>query len=149
MGKGYIAMNRISKLSVTMLSSLLLTLSNVSVAEDKRDQVLTIDRTVINSSQIQFPNEKNINPKVSSFKVVNYVLMSSPLGERWASVTLRNEASGSRKFDSGKIMALLANGDRVKPHSYSYMFDGNQTLTLSLNFGVSKFPLLEVYTRVN
>lgn len=73
--------------------------------------------------------------------------MSSLIGERWASVTLRNTASGNRKFDSSKLMALLANGERVHPHSYRYMFDGNQTLTLSINFGVSKFPLLEVYTR--
>ena len=128
------------------MATTILLQTTVCYADEDRDRVLTIDRTVINSSQIQFPNEKNINHKPSSFEVVNYVLMSSPIGERWATVTLHNKASGSRKFDSGQIMALLANGSRVKPHSYSYRFEGDETLTFSLNFGVSKFPLLEVYT---
>ena len=142
-------MNKKMSIDSVVLSSLLLSQISMAHADEDRDQVLTIDRTVINSSQIQFPNEKNINPKASSFEVINYVLMSSPIGERWATVTLKNTATGSRKFDSSKVMALLANGSRVKPHSYNYMFDGNQTLTLSLNFGVSKFPLLEVYTRLD
>ena len=139
-------MNYIRPILKLSMASAILLQTTVCYGDEDRDRVLTIDRTVINSSQIQFPNEKNINPKPSSFEVINYVLMSSPIGERWATVTLHNKASGSRKFDSGQIMALLANGSRVKPHSYSYRFEGDETLTFSLNFGVSKFPLLEVYT---
>lgn len=109
--------------------------------------VLTIDRTVINSSQLQFPNEDRIYPRESNFEVIHYVLMSSLEGERWATVTLKNQADGRREFNSKQLMALFADGNRKVPHFKKQVFDGHQTLTLSLNFGVSKFPLIEIYTR--
>lgn len=125
----------------------LIFLSSICYANDDYNDVLTIDRSVINSSQLQFPNDKKIYPNRSDFEVINYVLMSSPIGERWATVTLRNNADGKREFNNRMVMALFANGKRKKPQFHKYSFDGNEILTVSLNFGVSKFPLLEVYTR--
>ena len=108
---------------------------------------LSIDRTVIGSSELQFANDKNIYPKASDFQVLNYVLMSSNTGERWATLTLRNTADGSRQFASDHIMALFANGKRHKPSHVKRSFKAGQILTFSLNFGSNKFPLLEIYTR--
>lgn len=123
-------------------------LSFFTLSQDDPRDALTIDRTVIASSQLQFPNDERIYPKSSDFSVLNYVLMSSENGERWATVTLKNEADGRRKFDSSQIMALFANGVRAKPEHTSYVFDAEQAVTISLAFGKSKFPLLEVYTRL-
>ena len=47
------------------------------------NDTLSIDRSVATDMQTFFPNDKNIQPKRSDFKVLNYILMSSESGERW------------------------------------------------------------------
>ena len=116
-------------------------------ADSKPNGALTIDRTVIGASELNFPNDKKIYPRVSDFEVLNFVLMSSEAGERWATVTLKNTAEGSRNFSAGQIHALLANGKRTSPNAVKRMFAPGQILTIPLSFGKSKFPLLEIYTR--
>ena len=132
----------------TIFAVLIASLSFAALAKDKHhNNVLTIDRTVIANSQMSFPNDERIYPKVSDFEVINYVLMSSHNGKRWAAVTLRNNANGMRQFKSDQIMALFGDGDRSEPHSYKCTFGAKQIFTVSLNFGRNKFPMLEVYTR--
>ncbi len=115
--------------------------------DDAPNDALTIDRTVIGASEIAFPNDDRIYPKVSDFEVLNFVLMSSINGERWATVTLKNKASGSRKLQPDHIMALFANGERKSPGHVKRTFDGNETVSFPLSFGHSKFPVLSIYTR--
>ena len=111
------------------------------------NEVLSVDRMVLGSHDMQFPNDDNIHPKTSSFEVVNYILMSSPDGERWATVTLRNLSSGSRKLQSDHIMALFADGSRTAPTMVKRSFAANETISFILSFGQSKFPVLSVFTR--
>jgi hypothetical protein len=73
--------------------------------------------------------------------------MSGENGERWATVTIRNTADGNRKFDSDQMLALFANGQRRSPHHFKRVVKERQTVTVTLSFGISKFPLLEIYTR--
>jgi hypothetical protein len=138
---------QISKQFVFTLGLMASVVFNVQ-AQDKNDSgVLTIDRMVVGASELNFPNDERIYPKVSYFEILNYVLMSSENGERWATITMKNLATGGRKFDSGQVMALFADGTRKKPAHKKRQFEAGETLSISLSFGVSKFPLLEVYTR--
>ena len=55
--------------------------------------VLTVDRVVSTNLELAFPNDKNLRAKPSDFELVNYVIMSNEIGERWAVLTLTNRYS--------------------------------------------------------
>ncbi|BCS98652.1 hypothetical protein DSLASN_42840 [Desulfoluna limicola] len=118
-------------------------LSGVAMAED----VLSVDRAVSGDVETFFENEGDIEPERSDFEVVNYVLMSSEEGARWAVVTLKNTSTGSRIFQQNQLMALFANGERYSPLKHSRTLKSMETVTFSVSFGKSRFPILEVYTR--
>jgi hypothetical protein len=113
------------------------------------DDALSIDRVVPQNFELAFPNESNIQPEQSDFKINSFALMSNDEGERWAVVTATNLASGKRSLSQKHIMAIVANGKRVAPSEFLYSFNAHETLSLTINFGESKFPLLSVYSRAN
>lgn len=131
------------------LAVLALGLTAFSAAAENRlpSGALTIDRQVEPEENISFPNERNIHPVPSDFRVISYILMSSEAGERWAAVTFENAANGQRVLNNNNVMALFANGDRRQPLEFNRKFEANERYTLTLNFGQRKFPVLTVYTQ--
>ncbi|ASD69612.1 hypothetical protein [Pseudoalteromonas piscicida] len=119
----------------------------LAVNTQAAEEALTIDSVVPNSIELAFPNDANIYPDISDFKVLNAVLMSNESGERWAMITIKNQSSGRRTLTQKHLLALTANGQRIAPMKLSESFDGGETLSLTLAFGENKFPLLNVYTR--
>ncbi|QDP01028.1 hypothetical protein [Thalassotalea sp. PS06] len=129
-----------------MRTMVLFTLLSCSVQANQPP--LVVDRGISGGDiQLAFPNDENIVPQISDFGVLNNVLMSNEAGERWAVVTFTNLATGKRSLNQKHVMALLANGERIVPYEFSEDFEGGETLSLTLNFGENKFPLLQVYTR--
>lgn len=126
-----------------IISALILFSSAVQANRD----ALWIDTSVPVDIELAFPNRTDIQPDVSEFSVLNFVPMSNELGERWVVLTIHNQASGSRTLEHKHIMALLADGTRVLPEKMSQRFLANEVLSLVVNFGESKFPLLDVYSR--
>ena len=120
----------------------------ISTSSLASEDVLSLDRFVPNSFDLAFPNEKNIQPDISDFKVINFALMSNQSGERWAIVTIMNQAQGRRTLSHNHLMALIANGKRINPVELSQSFKASETMSLTINFGESKFPLLTVYSRI-
>ena len=116
----------------------LLLLSPLAYADE---DVLTLDRVVPNNFELAFPNDSNIQPSESDFRVINLALMSNEAGERWAVATIKNTLT------QRDLMALTANGQRIHPREISQSFNGDETISLVVNFGEIKFPLLSVYTR--
>lgn len=111
------------------------------------EEVLSVDRVIPNDIELAFPNESNIQPEQSDFKVNHTVLMSNDSGERWAVVTLTNMATGRRTLTQKHLMAIVADGQRIAPIEFLHSFKANETFSLTINFGESKFPLLSVYSR--
>ena len=112
------------------------------------EDVLSVDTIVSNSFDLVFPNESNIQQEQSDFKVNNFILMSNEAGERWVVVTMSNTSSGRRSLTHKHLMAIVADGQRIAPIEFIQSFKANETLTLTINFGMSKFPLLSVYSRL-
>ncbi|KGK00573.1 hypothetical protein [Thalassotalea sp. ND16A] len=108
-------------------------------------EVLNVDRSVSTNIQLSFPNENNREPKESDFEVVNYVLMSNEIGERFAVITLLNTSSGNRVLEHKHLMALFADGFRSSPAEIKLNFEGHETQSTTIAFGESKFPILAVY----
>ncbi|ALO34863.1 hypothetical protein CMT41_09145 [Colwellia sp. MT41] len=125
---------------------LLALLSFVSASQAEDTEVLNIDRSVTNTIILSFPNDNNVKPKAGDFEIVNYVLMSNDIGERWGVITLTNLSSGNRELDQDHLMALFADGSRNKPLEYKLNFKGKETQSITVSFGVFKFPILSIYT---
>lgn len=126
-------------LSILFLSFPLLLIAN--------EDVISVDRVVPTSIELAFPNERNIEPELSDFQVNNFILMSNEEGERFAVVTIKNVSSGSRTLNHNHLMAQVSNGSRINPLPFKQPFKGDETISLTIGFGESKFPLLTVYSR--
>ncbi|GAA3921499.1 hypothetical protein [Litoribacillus peritrichatus] len=111
------------------------------------DEALSIDRSINPDLHISFPNDDNIEPTSSDFIIENYVLMSNETGERWAVLTLKNEAAGNRIFTQDYVLALFADGQRKKPLKHNQRFKSKEIKSILLSFGESKFPILEIYKK--
>lgn len=127
----------------TIISAFLL-LSFSSNANET--EVLTVDRVVPSNLELAFPNDRSIKPKSSDFELVNYVIMSNEMGERWAVVTLTNSSTGSRTLENGHLMALFANGKRKSPLEFKVSFEAKETQSITVSFGGNKFPILSINT---
>jgi hypothetical protein len=110
-------------------------------------EVLTVDRVVSSNLELAFPNDKNLSAKPSDFELVNYVIMSNELGERWAVLTLTNTSAGNRTLEHDHLMALFADGERKNPLELKLNFAGRETQSITVSFGQSKFPILSISTR--
>ena len=126
------------------LSLAFILLSFSSYADET--EALTVDRVIANNLELAFPNDKNIQPKASDFELINYVVMSNDLGERWAVITLSNTSSGSRILEHEHLIALFADGKRKSPPAFKVSFEGQETQSITVSFGENKFPILSIST---
>jgi hypothetical protein len=129
---------------VKYIAPLLILLSWTTQAEIT--EALSVDRSVSRSINLSFPNDKNITPKKGDFKIVNYVLMSNEIGERWSVITLTNLSTGNRNLEHEHLIALFADGNRTNPLEYKLNFEGKETQTITVSFGEHKFPILSIYS---
>jgi hypothetical protein len=111
--------------------------------------VLTIDKSVAAELHLSFPNDSNVQPTMGDFKVINFILMSNEVGDRWAVVTVKNESSGNRTLNQSHLLGLFANGERFHPLEFKQSFDGYESASLTITFGEHKFPIIELYSRRN
>ncbi len=114
--------------------------------QSSEDEALTIDKVVSSNFELAFPNDKNIKPQDSEFALINYVVMSNLIGERWAVLTLKNTSAGNRMLEQQHIMALFADGSRSYPAEIKLNFEGKETQSITVSFGENKFPILSVQT---
>jgi len=117
-------------------------------SQGNETEVLTVDRVAPNNLELAFPNDRNIKPKSSDFELVNYVVMSNEIGERWAVVTVTNSSTGGRTLENGHIMALFADGSRKSPLALKVTFEGKETKSITVSFGENKFPILSITTEI-
>lgn len=111
------------------------------------NEILTIDEPIPKIIHLEFPDENKIKPKISEFQLTSSILMSSRTGKRWATVTIKNNSSHQRILDREHIVAIFANGEKRYPTQLKHQFSGNEEITIIINFGESKFPILRVRVR--
>ena len=138
-------MKTIQQLSIGLLVYLYL-LSNYADGL-KEEYILSIDKPIISHENLFFPNQDEVQPDKSDIQIISYILLSSKSGERWATVTFENLSKGQRILTKRNILAILANGKKKSPLNLKQKFAGNEKITLNLNFGINKFPILSLYAR--
>lgn len=108
---------------------------------------LRFENSPFKDSPLYCEERHDIVPAKNEFELLNYVLMSSDYGERYALVTLRNRSGGQRIFTQDHVVAILGDCQRLRPLPVEKRFASTETLTLRLNFGISKFPILKLINR--
>jgi len=89
-------------------------------------------------------DDEAVYPDKSDFSILEYVLMSSDSGERFALITLVNKSAGQRIFTQDHVVAILGNCKTVRPMPIEKRFASAETLTLRVAFGIHKFPILKI-----
>ncbi|RYV01761.1 hypothetical protein SOPP22_15505 [Shewanella sp. OPT22] len=110
---------------------------------------LTIDRQLPTNIQFNFANPNNITPQKSDFEIKSAIPMSSEDGQRWVLLTINNSASGNRTLNQRHLLATLADGSKVKPAAFSQPFKAEETLSISVYFTNSSFPIILVTSNPN
>lgn len=132
---------------ILTLTILLVLQTNSYGAGYTSSEILTIDEPTPKIINLNFPNQNKIEPKISEFQLTSSILMSSRAGARWATLTIKNNSPHQRLLDKEHIVAILANGERRFPTQAKHQFTGNEEITIIINFGKSKFPILRVSLR--
>lgn len=117
-------------------------------AKNKTDnKTLYIDRVVDNTKPQMFLTHEDYQyPLRSSFKILNYVLMTNGKGERYATVTFENISDFRRRLQSEHVLGFYADGEQRHPKDFEQYFAAGEIATVLLKFNRSKFPLLQVNT---
>ena len=114
---------------------------------DENLDMLTFDPPIGNDREFVFETERNLHLAISEFRILEAKFLSNKEGERWALITLLNVANDSRTFQSEHLLAFFANGKYAHPREIRQRFRPGETLTLALDFRVSKFPIVKAQTR--
>lgn len=118
-------------------------ISNPSWAIDK-DKTLRFEVTPYKNSQVYCDNNKRIKPTKNDFELLDYTAMSSDQGDRIVLVTLKNVSNGQRLFNQSHIIAVLGDCSRTAPANIEKKFSGSEILTIRLNFGLNRYPILKL-----
>jgi hypothetical protein len=118
-----------------------------SVATKAEEPPLVPDEAIIGGELINFANDEKIFADRSDFTIVHSVHMSNIEGERWATITVANTASGKRILSNQHLLALFADGSRRYPLHFSEEFKARETKSLLIRFETDRFPILKIMTR--
>lgn len=121
-----------------------LLLSGLQVSAAEPSHTLQFEMTPYKNSEVFCENDERIHPAANDFELVDYHLMSSELGERLVLATIKNTSSGLRILKKEYAVAILGDCSRIFPAELERKFQGKETLTVQLDFGVLKYPVLKV-----
>jgi len=130
-----------------ILLVLMVVQSSLNAESYFRNEALQIDESIPESVNLEFSDASNLEPKISEFEILSSILMSNSSGERWATVTIKNLSSDQRLLDRDHIIAIFANGEKRNPIQAKHKFSGKEEISMIINFGQSKFPILRVSVR--
>lgn len=131
-----------------ILSSLFFLFASTSsvVYANEQSRALTFEPTPYQNSELFCENDNDILPEKNDFELVHYSIMSSEEGERYAFITLHNTSSGQRLFNQNQLLAVLGDCSRKHPFDIEKKFVGDETISLQVKFGFSRFPILKLIT---
>ena len=97
-------------------------------AVDASKEVLQMENAAFKDKPV-FCEEDILNIKRNDFKLIDYELMSSESGERYALVSIKNMSSGRRILKKENLVAIFSNCSSLHPEKIEQTLAGNETLT--------------------
>ena len=114
-------------------------------AMDASTEVLQIENAAFKDKPV-FCEEDILDIKRNDFRLINYELMSSESGERFALISIKNTASGQRILRKENLVAIFADCTSVYPQEIEQTLAADETLTKTVYFGKNKFPIIKITT---
>ena len=111
------------------------------------DSILFFDQQTVPFDSLNFQRDRDLLPEPSDFRIVASSFLSNELGERWALITFENQASGQRLLKNEAIVATFADGYQRHSMNLDQVVKGGDVVTLSVSFGVRRFPIVGVSMR--
>ena len=130
------------KIVIALISSFIAYQAN---AVDASKEVLQIENAAFKDKPV-FCEEDILDIKRNDFKLIDYELMSSESGERYALVSIKNTSSGRRILREENLVAIFSNCTSLYPQKIEQTLAGNETLTKKIYFGKNKFPIIKRIT---
>ena len=130
------------KIVIALISSFIAYQAN---AVDASKEVLQIENAAFKDKPV-FCEEDILDIKRNDFKLIDYELMSSESGERYALVSIKNTSSGRRILREKNLVAIFSNCTSLYPQKIEQTLAGNETLTKKIYFGKNKFPIIKIIT---
>ena len=109
--------------------------------------VLRFDTPLAITDNADSDRDNPLEPDSSSFILLDASSLSSDSGERWALVSLRNDAGGQRILRDDYLVAEFANGDRRHASNLEGSFAAAEQQRKMVFFGYHRFPILRVFTQ--
>ena len=109
--------------------------------------VLRFDTPLAITDNANFDRDNPLEPDSSNFILLDASSLSSDSGERWALVSLRNDAGGQRILRDDYLVAEFANGDRRHASNLEGSFAAAEQQRKMVFFGYHRFPILRVFTQ--
>ena len=108
------------------------------------DEVIHFDSTPFKHVEMNCDNPDKVSPQKNDFELIDYALMSTEQGERFALVTIKNKTNGQRIFKQNQLMAILGNCSFVFPQKFEFTLSGNETTTRKIYFGLLRYPIVKI-----
>lgn len=105
---------------------------------------LSLDPPIPGAAEMIFDNPGNFWPESSNLQLLSFATLSNVQGERWALLSIDNPQPGKVELENGQVMAIMADGTRLRAQNLGIRLSSRQTTTLSVFFGVHKFPIVRV-----
>ena len=133
-----------SRLALALLLLVItLLFSQTTIAgELSPNDTLIFEQSPSINSPIRFKQDSPLVPDANDFELMHWQFMSNRNGERWAMVTIKNNAAGQRLLAHKDIVATFANGEQSFPViEIREAFQSKETRTFSIYFGERRFPI--------
>ncbi len=108
---------------------------------------LVFDKNLPSTEQFEFIDEQPELPESSDFLITSYYPMSNACGERWVLVTLQNTSPGTSSISNDGLVVLLSDGNKRAAQNFKIRVAGKTSVTKTVYFGKSEFPIIKVMTR--
>lgn len=129
------------KIAILLLLQIMLITETVQAADSA---VLRFETSPFRNSELVCDFDDNVTPEKNDFNLIEYALMSSDFGDRFAILTIQNTSSGQRILNEKHVVAVFGNCERRYPLSFTKKFAGSEKVTITIPFGFWRFPILKV-----
>lgn len=113
-------------------------------SEQSDDEILRFEPSPFQNTELNCQRDKDVVPRRSDLVLDHYALLAADNGERVATITVTNGASGQRMFNQEHLVAIMADCSSIYPQSFELTLAAGQQETFQIYFGRRAQPVLQL-----
>lgn len=108
------------------------------------DDVISFDASPFRNSNVFCETNGDVSPRSNEFKLLDYAVMSSKDGRRYALITIENESGGQRIFEHYHLVSTMGDCSRLTPKPIKIIVSSGEVVTFKVDFGVQQYPIVNL-----